>query len=135
MTIQLLPHGDDHVALITADEVLIKTPQDALDLFGETSASALILHDHNFTPEFFDLSTQQLGNILQKFSNYQVKLAVIGDFDRYPSKVLKDFITESNRKSQYLFFSPVSMQSRNNGIFSNYFSSQIALNLLSSLCF
>jgi hypothetical protein len=37
------------------------------------------------------------GEILQKFSNYRVKLAIVGDFSKYSSKSLADFIYESNK--------------------------------------
>lgn len=37
------------------------------------------------------------GEILQKFSTYQVRLAIIGDFSKYTSKSLTDFIYESNK--------------------------------------
>ncbi len=44
--------------------------------------------------DFFDLSTRLAGEILQKFINYHVKIAIIGDFSIYTSKSLKDFIYE-----------------------------------------
>jgi hypothetical protein len=37
------------------------------------------------------------GEILQKFSNYRMRLAIVGDFSEYKSKSLRDFIRESNR--------------------------------------
>jgi len=47
--------------------------------------------------DFFDLKTGLAGEILQKFSNYRVKLAIVGDFEEVKSKSLRDFIRESNR--------------------------------------
>ncbi|WP_449401649.1 DUF4180 domain-containing protein [Chryseobacterium wanjuense] len=52
----------------------------------------VIIHEKNITPEFFDLKTKIAGDILQKFSNYRVKLAIVGDFSKYESKSIKDFI-------------------------------------------
>lgn len=43
------------------------------------------------------------GDILQKFVNYGIKLAIFGDFSRYTSKPLKDFIYECNQ-GQDVFF-------------------------------
>jgi hypothetical protein len=43
------------------------------------------------------------GDILQKFSNYRVKLAIVGDFIKYQNKSLQDFIRESN-KGNTIFF-------------------------------
>ena len=54
-------------------------------------------------PDFFDLKTRFAGEILQKFSNYDVKLAIVGDFSKYSSKSLRDFIYESN-KGKLIFF-------------------------------
>jgi hypothetical protein len=92
-------------AYLVSDQILIRSEQDALDLMGETDSPMIILHDHNFDKEFFDLSTRKLGDILQKFTNYRTRLAIIGDFSKYPSKTLSEFITESNRYNQYIFVS------------------------------
>lgn len=88
---------------VISDQILIEKEQDILHLLGESQFHDLILHDYNFPPEFFDLSTKILGNVLQKLTNYQVRLAIIGDFSKYTSKVLADFIRESNRQQKYVF--------------------------------
>lgn len=43
------------------------------------------------------------GEILQKFSTYRVRLAIIGDFSTITSKSLRDFIYESNQGKQVNF--------------------------------
>ena len=53
----------------------------------------------------FHLSTKLAGEILQKFINYHVKIAIVGDFSAYTSKSLKDFIYESNNGKD-IFFLP-----------------------------
>lgn len=88
-----------------SDSIIIRSEQDALDLMGETSTDAIILHDYNFDKDFFDLSTRKLGDVLQKFTNYRVNLAIIGDFRKYPSNSLPDFINETNRHRKYIFVS------------------------------
>ena len=40
---------------------------------------------------------------LQKFINYQIKFAVYGDYSKYTSKPLKDFIYESNNGKDIFF--------------------------------
>ena len=67
------------------------------------SSDHIILHEHNFEKDFFDLKTGKLGEILLKFTNYNVKLAIIGDFGKYESKSLKAYIYESNVLRDYLF--------------------------------
>ncbi|MFA9289168.1 MAG: DUF4180 domain-containing protein [Weeksellaceae bacterium] len=104
MTTETLTLNTRSVTHIQSDDILIRTSQDALDLMASHPTDYLILHAHNFELDFWDLSTRKLGEVLQKFTNYQVKLAVIGDFDKY-SKTFKQFIGESNRHGDYLFVS------------------------------
>jgi hypothetical protein len=40
---------------------------------------------------------------LQKFVNYGVKLAIVGDFTKYKSRALADFIRESNQGRHFFF--------------------------------
>jgi hypothetical protein len=103
MQINTILAGENTISEFISEDILIKTPQDALDLIGNLETDFIILYDHNFEKDFFDLSTRKLGEILQKFTNYRIKLAIVGDFDKYPSKVLKAFIYESNAHREYLF--------------------------------
>jgi hypothetical protein len=43
------------------------------------------------------------GEILQKFTNYRMRLAIVGDFSIFSSKSLQDFIYESNKGKQINF--------------------------------
>jgi hypothetical protein len=43
------------------------------------------------------------GEILQKFSNYRIKLAIVGDFSKYTKKSIRDFIRESNNTGHINF--------------------------------
>ena len=88
---------------LVTDQVIITSEQDVLDLIGETEFQDLVVHDYNFSPAFFDLSTITLGHVLQKLTNYHVRLAIIGKFSEYPSTALRDFIRESNKQRKYLF--------------------------------
>jgi hypothetical protein len=94
------------IAELTDEFYLINQPQDVLDIFGELMArdcERIIIHERNLHADFFDLKTRFAGEVLQKFSNYRVKLVIVGDFTKYQSKSLQDFIFESN-KSNYVFF-------------------------------
>jgi hypothetical protein len=57
----------------------------------------------NIIDTFFDISTGIAGELLQKFSTYHKKLAIIGDYTNIPGKALKDFIYESNLTKQIIF--------------------------------
>lgn len=53
--------------------------------------------------DFFRLSSGIAGEVLQKFINYRTKLAIIGDFSKYTSKPLHDFIYECNKGDDIFF--------------------------------
>ncbi len=40
---------------------------------------------------------------MQKFVNYDMKIAILGDFSSYKSKSLRDFIYESNNGNNVFF--------------------------------
>ncbi|MBK7132009.1 MAG: DUF4180 domain-containing protein [Bacteroidales bacterium] len=101
-------HDTDNgkIAEVTDVEFQISTVQDAVDLLGDmyyNNCNAIILKEINLHPDFFKLHTGLAGDILQKVSNYQFKLAVTGDFSKYTSKSLQDFIRESNRGNRVFF--------------------------------
>jgi hypothetical protein len=104
--------GQANIAEITSDEIIINSAEDGLDLLGNLyyqDFDKILIHKENITPQFFDLKNRIAGEILQKFSNYRVKLAIIGDFTNYTSKSLKDFIFESNKKKQVIFVDSIAV--------------------------
>ena len=96
---------------ITIAEILpgsadIATAEDLLDILadaGYNGSTGLIVHSGTLSKEFFDLKTGLAGEILQKFSNYRMRLAIIGDFTDVKSKALRDFIRESNTRGTINF--------------------------------
>ncbi len=100
-------HAKNGVATIQSDAPVITDTQSALDLMAtvkyETGCDCIAVPKSAVAEDFFVLSTGIAGEILQKFVNYHVKLAIIGDFSRYTSKPLRDFIYESN-KGNHIFF-------------------------------
>ena len=91
---------DLKAAEILKGSPVIATPEDMLDLIAEAgyqNSIAVIMHRETLHSNFFDLKTRLAGEILQKFSNYRMKLAIVGDFSDLDSKSLSDFIRESNR--------------------------------------
>lgn len=96
------PHKikDIEIAEIVSDEIIIHNAEEALDLIGNTYYQGfdfMIIHQKNLPIEFFDLKNGMAGDILQQFSNYRVRLTIVGDFSRFTSKSLNDFIYESNK--------------------------------------
>ena len=100
MQIIFLPATNTQIALIESNDTIIHTTQDAVELLMNCQyqgADSIILHEYNLPAAFFDLSTQLAGDILQKFSTYASMLAIVGDFSKYESKSLRDFIYEINK--------------------------------------
>lgn len=100
MNIQPHKINDTEIAEIISDKIVIQNIEDALDVLGNAyyqGFDKVIVHQKNLTPDFFDLKNKMAGEILQKFSNYRVHLVIVGDFSKFTSKSLKDFIYESNK--------------------------------------
>ena len=100
MEIKIHTIDDRKIAEIISDDIVLQTVEDAVDLIGNMSYQGfdkLIIHEENIIPDFFELKNKIAGNILQKFSQYSMPLAIIGDFEKYESKSLNDFIFESNK--------------------------------------
>ena len=71
----------------------------------ETNCDRLIINKILISEDFFNLSTKLAGDVLQKYINYKMKIAIVGDFSIYSSKSLKDFIFECNNGKD-IFFLP-----------------------------
>ncbi len=94
------------IAEILPGSETIGTTEDLLDILadaGSNGSTGLIIHVATLTGDFFDLKTGIAGEILQKFSNYRMRLAIIGDFTEVKSKALRDFIRESNTRGTINF--------------------------------
>ena len=103
--------GQAKVAEIQAEELVLTSVEDGLSLLGDLyyqGFDKIILHEENIVPEFFDLKTKLAGEVLQKFVQYRMPLAVVGDFSKYASKSLRDFIYECNQGRQVNFVQELS---------------------------
>lgn len=107
MKIELL--REKEIAVVSSNEKIITDTQSALDLVMtvkyETGTNKIIMDKRNISDEFFILSSGMAGEILQKFINYHIKIAIYGDYSGYTSKPLKDFIYESNKGKDVFFVS------------------------------
>lgn len=96
-------------AVVNGEGKVITDVQSALDLLmtaGYEAGTKNIAVDKNMvTEDFFIPSTGLAGEILQKYINYGGRIAVYGDYSRYTSKPLKDFIYESNKGKDVFFVS------------------------------
>lgn len=97
----------NNIAIINSEKIIIKDVQSAIDFIMtikyETNCNKIALNKDAIIEDFFILSKGLAGEILQKFINYQTKFAIYGDFSKYTSKPLKDFIYESNNGKDIFF--------------------------------
>jgi hypothetical protein len=109
MNIRTITENGVFVAVVESDVPLIFDVQSALDLMAtvryETDADRIVLPKAALEERFFILGSGLAGDVLQKFVNYQMQLAIVGDFSVYKSKALRDFIYESNKGSHVFFVS------------------------------
>lgn len=106
MNIEISTVNSIEIALIKAEGVIIANAQDALEIIANCNyqgAENIIVQEQHLDKAFFDLKTGIAGDVLQKFSNYRSKLAIVGDFAQYESKSLRDFIYESNKAGRINF--------------------------------
>lgn len=98
---------NNSIVYIESEDVLITDTQAALDLMMtvqyEKEFSRIIIDKKTLCEEFFKLSSGIAGDVLQKFVTYHTKLAIIGDFSKYTSKPLHDFIYECNKGNDIFF--------------------------------
>ena len=108
MQIEITQHRGHTLAEVTSTP--IQNPQEALEILincAYQGAEKIIIHADQLMPDFFDLKTGIAGEILQKVSTYQLRLAIVGDFSQYNSKSLQDFIFESNKVGRVNFVASV----------------------------
>ncbi len=98
------------VAELISDDIILRSTEDGVDLLGNLyfqGFDCIVIDQKNIVIEFFNLSSGIAGDILQKFSNYQVRLAIVGDFSSYTSSSLHAFIRGSNKGKNINFVSSI----------------------------
>lgn len=113
MKMEIITHDtiNTKIAEISTDAIVLKTIEDGLDILGNLyfqGFDKVIIHEKNIIPDFFDLKTKIAGDILQKFAQYRMPLTIVGDFTKFESKSLNDFIYESNKGKEINFVSSTS---------------------------
>ena len=107
MDIEHIKKNGVDIAVVSGEEKCITDAVSALELAMtvryETGAERIAIDKSVIAEDFFILSTGMAGEILQKFINYHIKAAIWGDYSRYTSKPLKDFLYESNHGRDFFF--------------------------------
>ncbi|MCO7124615.1 DUF4180 domain-containing protein [Sporolactobacillus shoreicorticis] len=97
----------DDIAVVTSEAPLITDARSALDFIASVGyrhkVTKIAINKSVVSEDFFRLSSGFAGEVMQKFVNYGYRLAIIGDFSKYTSKSLRDYMYECN-KGQHLYF-------------------------------
>jgi hypothetical protein len=95
------------IAVIYSEAPLITDAQSALDLtatvYYEHDVTKMVISKEAISEDFFKLSTGFAGEVVQKFVNYRFRVAIVGDFSKYTSKPLRDYMFECNN-GKHLYF-------------------------------
>jgi hypothetical protein len=107
MNDQVVERAGVPVLVCADDGPTISGTQDALDVIGSafSRADVVAVPVGRLDEQFFQLRTGLAGEIMQKFTNYRIRLAVVGDISARvgASSALRDLVFESNRGSQIWF--------------------------------
>ncbi|MBG6118621.1 MULTISPECIES: translation elongation factor Ts [unclassified Sphingobium] len=100
--------GNERVFEISLRGPKLRDDRDAVDLINAAwsgGATIIALPVERLSTDFFPLSTRKAGAILQKFSNFGTRVAIVGDIssELSASSALRDFVYESNHRGQVVF--------------------------------
>ena len=78
---------------------------DFISAVWEQEAALVAIPVERLAENFFHLRTGLAGEAIQKFVNYRLRLAIVGDIARFidASSALRDFVIESNRGDHVWF--------------------------------
>lgn len=105
---QLIEIGNTRVLRCADDGAPLGAPADANDFLGDAwghEAEMLAIPVARLGPDFLNLSTRVAGEVFQKFVNYRMKCAIVGDISQAlaASKALRDFVRETNTGNSIWF--------------------------------
>lgn len=100
------------VLTLPTDGPLISSEADGLDVLGDAfghDADLVAIPVARLDPEFFRLRSGLAGAITQKFAQYGVRLAVVGDVSRWTAEPgpVADWVRESNAGGQLRFVNDI----------------------------
>ena len=80
--VTVIEHNGVQIVEGPADASLMSTPRDVngvVEKCFSSRSTRVLLYASNLTPAFFDLSSREAGEILQKLRNYRIRVAVVVD--------------------------------------------------------
>jgi hypothetical protein len=100
---KIVKSAKGNIAVIEGGTEIIKDTGSFLNLIISPGTEIVAIKREHLDPQFFNLKSRLAGELLQKVSNYRMRLIVLGDFSDITSRSLKDFILESNNTGHVVF--------------------------------
>jgi hypothetical protein len=82
-------------------------PRDAASLVRrcvESGAGAVLFDQAALPPDFFDLRSGLAGELIQKLTQYEIRMAAVVPDPSRCSASFQDFVREANRGARFRFF-------------------------------
>lgn len=103
MQVTIVSSAKGDIALIEGVTSPLRSGSDLLEVLMNSPSDTVALKSADLSEQFFELRTGLAGDMLQKISNYRMRLIILGDFSQVKSQSLHDFILESNNRGQVVF--------------------------------
>lgn len=99
---QIIDMGEAKVLVAAAEGAAMTRGEDALDFVGDaiaTGADTVAIPLERLGADFLDLASRLAGEVTQKFTNYRLRLAIVGDVSAWTarSEALAAYVVECNR--------------------------------------
>jgi hypothetical protein len=107
MIVKIVETCNGKIAVINSATPIICDGQSTMDFVATAvythDCCGIVLNKEAFSEEFYFLSSGVAGEVVQKFVNFRIRLAIVGDFSGYTSKPLHDYIYECNNGGHLCF--------------------------------
>lgn len=100
MKYDVINKNDEKYIILNDSGTQISSEQDMLDIIGfcfESGVNSVAIDGNILSEEFYDLKTKLLGMSLQKFINYNIRLAIIINEEKLLSDRFKELKLELNK--------------------------------------
>jgi PadR family transcriptional regulator AphA len=109
--LRIITAGDKKIDEGVHGKQFLTSAEDVVDVIGiciEHRTRAVLLHAENLTEQFFDLSTGIAGDVLQKFRNYHIRLAIVmspdGPIHVSQSSKFREMVLEESKGEDFRVF-------------------------------
>ncbi|UNK39439.1 DUF4180 domain-containing protein [Shinella sp. H4-D48] len=109
---QTIEMSGTKVLVLSAQGMPVATEADGNDVISEAfsaGATLVAIPVEQLGPDFLRLETRLAGTVFQKFVNYHLRCAIIGDVTALleGSKALRDFVRETNKGRSIWFLATI----------------------------